>query len=46
VWTATDALDEGRFSHTATLMDDGGLLVAGGSGQGSFPLSSAEIYMP
>ncbi|HKP03894.1 MAG TPA: kelch repeat-containing protein [Chthoniobacterales bacterium] len=48
-WTATGSLATGRFSHTATLLPDGRLLVAGGehffqSGQNI--LASAELYDP
>jgi hypothetical protein len=46
-WTATGAMIEGRAGHTATLLPDGTVLVAGGlmSG-GSDMLASAEVYDP
>jgi len=47
-WTATGPLNDARgFRHTATLLPDGNLLVAGGvsSGNGG-TLSSAELYDP
>jgi hypothetical protein len=41
-WDFTNSLNVGRFSHTATLLPDGMVLVAGGSDS----LSSAELYNP
>jgi hypothetical protein len=41
-WSITGSLHEARFDHTATLLNDGRVLVAGGYNQG--PLASAEIY--
>src|SRR5688572_13508794 len=41
-WSATDSLDTGRYSHTATLLTNGKVLVAGG-GTG---LTSTELYDP
>jgi hypothetical protein len=47
-WTVTGSLNDGRLLHTATLLRDGRVLVAGGwpdhTDQG--PLSSAELYNP
>jgi hypothetical protein len=47
-WTVTGSLNDGRLLHTATLLSDGKVLVAGGwpdhTDQG--PLSSAELYNP
>src|SRR5205809_751006 len=43
-WTATGSMHDARESHTATLLKDGRVLVAGGQGSGY--LASAEIYDP
>lgn len=45
VWTMTGALQEGRYAHTATLLQDGRVLVTGGVG-GNGRLASAELYDP
>ena len=47
-WTATDDMLEGRLGHTATLLPDGTVLVAGGSSSviDSAPLATAERYDP
>jgi Galactose oxidase, central domain len=42
-WTATGSLTTARTYHTATLLPNGTVLVAAGSGLNGF-LSSAEIY--
>lgn len=44
-WTAAKPLGNARASHTATLLDDGTVLVAGGDGRSS-PGRSAERYDP
>ena len=44
-WTATGTMDEGRVRHSATLLPDGRVLVAGGGGF-SGPLAPAELYDP
>jgi hypothetical protein len=44
VWTATGTLKAGRGHHTATLLPNGKVVVAGG--EGPFSLSSAELYNP
>jgi hypothetical protein len=49
-WTATGALHESRFAHSATLLGDGRVLVAGGvaprSALSQKALASAEVYDP
>ncbi|MFZ1218521.1 MAG: kelch repeat-containing protein [Chthoniobacterales bacterium] len=48
-WTATGSLATPRFSHTATLLPNGLLLVAGGEfflNSGQNILASAELYDP
>src|SRR5437773_2254611 len=45
-WTATGSLNTARYLHTATLLPNGMVLVAGGS-DSSFTVSpSAEMYDP
>ncbi|MFL5639371.1 MAG: Kelch repeat-containing protein, partial [Gemmatimonadaceae bacterium] len=44
-WTATASMVTSRFYHTATLLQDGSVLVAGGY-NGSTTFSSAERYDP
>lgn len=48
-WSAAGALEESRYAHTATLLDDGRVLVSGGAtitdGVGAI-LRSAELYDP
>jgi hypothetical protein len=44
-WTATGSLGEGRFDHTATLLPNGKVLVAGGWDYNDM-LSTAELYDP
>ena len=43
-WTPTGSMIEARMGHTATLLQDGTVLVAGGSLGGA--LASAELYHP
>ncbi len=49
-WTNADSLIVARMGHTATLLDDGSVLVVGGVGgdssTGAAVLRSAEIYHP
>ena len=44
IWTATGSLATARQSHTATLLPDGQVLVAGGAN--TTILASAELYHP
>ena len=47
-WSATENLNTARFSHSATLLQNGQVMVAGGYGgyAGEFALNSAELYDP
>ncbi len=44
-WVATQSMSTGRNQDTATLLENGDVLVAGGFGS-SGPLASAELYDP
>ncbi|CAG2139667.1 kelch repeat-containing protein [Cupriavidus numazuensis] len=43
-WTPADALNQGRFRHSATLLPDGRILVAAGNRKQA--LSTAELFDP
>lgn len=46
-WSLTGNLNEGRLEHTATLLENGEVLVAGGVPNfDEWPLNSAELYDP
>jgi hypothetical protein len=46
-WSATGSMQAARDSQTATVLQDGKVLVAGGNGRGGLDaLSSAELYDP
>src|ERR671939_224638 len=49
-WSATDSMSTRRYNHTATLLSDGKVLVAGGNsscgGQYECGQDTAEVYDP
>ncbi|MDQ6615223.1 MAG: hypothetical protein M3083_10855 [Actinomycetota bacterium] len=51
-WMAAPSMEVGRFDHTATVLDDGRVLIAGGLGPGpsagdaTAALGSSELYDP
>ena len=45
-WSITGSLSTGRFDHTATLLRNGKVLVAGGEVAIATPTASAELYDP
>ncbi len=45
IWINTGSLNTGRYAHTATLLPNGKVLVAGGRINGNY-LDSAELYDP
>ena len=44
LWFPGSSMIQGRSSHTATLLDDGSVLVTGGSADDGRPIASAELY--
>ena len=46
LWTETGDLNFSRYRHTATLLSNGLVLVAAGSGEDGAALASAELYDP
>lgn len=46
LWSATGSLAVARTYHTATLLANGKMLVAGGQGSNGSALASAELYDP
>jgi hypothetical protein len=45
-WSPTGSLVTARYNHTGTLLQDGKVLVAGGTGGGAFGSARAELYDP
>lgn len=45
-WSTTGSMNVGRSSHTATLLNNGKVLVAGGADENYSTLASAELYDP
>lgn len=45
-WTPTGSMNQARMGHTATLLPDGKVLVAGGNDNSNSALASAELYDP
>ena len=45
-WSATGSMTTRRVLHTATLLFDGRVLVAGGLSNGRIPTATAELYDP
>ena len=45
-WTPTGSMTQARWGHTATLLPDGRVLVAGGQSSERDQLASAELYDP
>ena len=46
VWQATGRMRDARYAHTSSLLSDGRVLVAGGLGNATPYLSTAEVYDP
>ncbi|HEU5397226.1 MAG TPA: kelch repeat-containing protein, partial [Verrucomicrobiae bacterium] len=45
-WTVTGSMSTNRIGHTATLLPNGKVLVAGGAPDGTHALATAELYDP
>ena len=45
-WSPAGSMTTARYYHTATLLPNGRVLVAGGYGDGRSYLASAELYDP
>jgi N-acetylneuraminic acid mutarotase len=45
-WSSAGSMANARIGQTATLLDNGKVLVAGGFGQANYALASAELYDP
>ncbi len=45
-WSSASSINTARYFHTATLLPNGKVLIAGGIGASGLPLQSAELYDP
>ena len=46
VWSLTGSMTTGRYGHTASVLQNGKVLVTGGQGSSSSYLTTAELYQP
>lgn len=46
LWTSTAPMSVARYGHTATVLNNGLVFVAGGTGVDGTPLTSTELYNP